>query len=48
MRPLPAPDYDPPTDPLDLLHIDDDLIAVVKPAGLLSVPGKGPALADLR
>lgn len=46
MPPLPAPDYDPPTDPLDLLHVDEDLLAVVKPAGLLSVPGKGAALAD--
>ncbi|WP_375260646.1 RluA family pseudouridine synthase [Palleronia sp.] len=46
MPPLPAPDYDPPTDPLDLLHVDDDLLAVVKPDRLLSVPGKGPALAD--
>ncbi|SPJ23350.1 RluA family pseudouridine synthase [Palleronia abyssalis] len=46
MPPLPAPEYDPPTDPLNVLHVDDDLLAVVKPDGLLSVPGRGPALAD--
>ncbi|TRD15631.1 RluA family pseudouridine synthase [Palleronia caenipelagi] len=46
MPPLPAPDYTPPTDPLDYLHVDEDLIAVVKPDGLLSVPGRGPHLAD--
>jgi tRNA pseudouridine32 synthase/23S rRNA pseudouridine746 synthase len=38
--------YSPPTDPLELLHEDHELIAVVKPAGLLSVPGKGAHLAD--
>ncbi|UYV37904.1 RluA family pseudouridine synthase [Rhodobacteraceae bacterium D3-12] len=38
--------YTPPTDPLEVLHEDHELIAVVKPAGLLSVPGKGDHLAD--
>ena len=38
--------YAPPNDPLEILHEDHELIAVVKPAGLLSVPGKGPHLAD--
>lgn len=27
---------------LDILHLDDDLLIVNKPSGLLSVPGKGP------
>lgn len=32
--------YDPPIDPLTYLYINDDLIIVDKPSGLLSVPGK--------
>ena len=32
--------YDPPQTPLNYLHVDDDLIIVEKPSGLLSVPGK--------
>ena len=32
--------YAPPTTPLNILHLDDDLIVVDKPAGLLSVPGR--------
>ncbi|MFV2053750.1 RluA family pseudouridine synthase [Aliiroseovarius sp. YM-037] len=39
-------EYDPPTDPLDIIHDDHELLLVNKPAGLLSVPGKGPHLAD--
>lgn len=39
-------DYDPPTDPLELLHDDHEIVVVNKPAGLLSVPGKGTHLAD--
>ncbi len=39
-------DYDPPTDPLDVLHDDHEIIVVNKPAGLLSVPGKGEHLTD--
>ena len=38
--------YDPPTDPLAILHEDHELLFVNKPAGLLSVPGKGVHLAD--
>ena len=38
--------YDPPNSPLDILYEDAHVIAVNKPAGLLSVPGKGPELAD--
>lgn len=32
--------YDPPTDPLEILHKDEHLLIVNKPSGLLSVPGK--------
>ena len=39
-------EYHPPTDPPDILHEDAHLIAVNKPAGLLSVPGRGAHLAD--
>ncbi|AUH33506.1 RluA family pseudouridine synthase [Paracoccus tegillarcae] len=38
--------YDPPTDPLDVIHADHEILVVNKPAGLLSVPGKGPDKAD--
>lgn len=39
-------DYNPPMDPLDILYEDAQLVAVNKPAGLLSVPGRGEHLAD--
>ncbi|MCU0854816.1 MAG: RluA family pseudouridine synthase [Rhodobacteraceae bacterium] len=39
-------DYDPPQTPLDILHQDHEILVVNKPAGLLSVPGKGEHLAD--
>ncbi len=39
-------DYAPPTDPITVLYEDGAVLAVDKPAGLLTVPGKGPALAD--
>jgi tRNA pseudouridine32 synthase / 23S rRNA pseudouridine746 synthase len=38
--------YDPPTDPLVILHEDAEVLLVDKPAGLLSVPGKGEHLSD--
>jgi tRNA pseudouridine32 synthase/23S rRNA pseudouridine746 synthase len=38
--------YDPPQDPLVILHDDHEVLLVDKPCGLLSVPGKGPELAD--
>ena len=38
--------YDPPGGPPVILHDDHELLFVDKPAGLLSVPGKGPELAD--
>ncbi|MDP5358666.1 MAG: pseudouridine synthase, partial [Paracoccaceae bacterium] len=39
-------DYAPPQVPLQILHDDHQVLLVDKPAGLLSVPGKGPELAD--
>lgn len=39
-------DYNPPQDPLDILHDDHEVLLVNKPSGLLSVPGKGEHLAD--
>lgn len=39
-------EYNPPDTPLDVVHEDAQLLVVNKPAGLLSVPGKGPHLAD--
>ncbi|WP_299672085.1 RluA family pseudouridine synthase [uncultured Roseobacter sp.] len=38
--------YAPPQDPLVILHEDAEVLLVDKPAGLLSVPGKGAELAD--
>lgn len=38
--------YNPPMDPLDVLHEDAHIILVNKPSGLLSVPGRGEHLAD--
>lgn len=39
-------DYAPPNDPLDVIHADHEILILNKPSGLLSVPGKGPHLAD--
>ncbi|MEQ3708275.1 MAG: RluA family pseudouridine synthase [Tateyamaria sp.] len=38
--------YTPPSDPLDVLHDDAEMLVVSKPSGLLSVPGKGEHLSD--
>jgi tRNA pseudouridine32 synthase/23S rRNA pseudouridine746 synthase len=38
--------YAPPDTPLEVIHHDHELLVVNKPAGLLSVPGKGAHLAD--
>ena len=38
--------YVPPAEPLRLVHRDDTLVVVDKPAGLLSVPGRGAERAD--
>jgi tRNA pseudouridine32 synthase/23S rRNA pseudouridine746 synthase len=45
MAPISYP-YDPPDGPIPIIHEDADLLVVEKPAGLLSVPGRGPELAD--
>ncbi len=40
-------DYHPPTEPwLTVVDVDDDILVVDKPSGLLSVPGKDPSLSD--
>lgn len=44
--PNPPFDYRPPDSPLDILHADEAILIVNKPAGLLSVPGKAEHLAD--
>lgn len=39
--------YDPPTDPwLTILYADEDVVAIDKPSGLLSVPGRAPERQD--
>lgn len=38
--------YTPPEGALDIVHLDDDLLIVNKPSGLLSVPGKAAHHAD--
>jgi tRNA pseudouridine32 synthase/23S rRNA pseudouridine746 synthase len=43
----PKPPYAPPPDQgLELVHADASLLVLVKPAGLLSVPGRGAGLED--
>ena len=37
---LPPLHYDPPQTPLQILYQDDDVLALSKPSGILSVPGK--------
>lgn len=44
--PLPPPVSCPVPDGIELLHVDDALVVVRKPAGLLSVPGRGVERAD--
>lgn len=48
LNPVPATyDYRPPTEPwLMVVHADEDIVVLDKPSGLLSVPGKDPALSD--
>ena len=48
LNPVPTSfDYNPPTDPwINIVHEEADFVVVDKPSGLLSVPGKDPALAD--
>ncbi len=38
--------YHPPQNPPEIIYEDEELLAVNKPSGLLSVPGKGEALHD--
>ncbi len=42
----PSTPYDPPDGPIPVIYRDDHLLVVDKPAGLLSVPGRGEHLAD--
>lgn len=46
MPALPALNYAPPPDGPAIVHADDALLIVEKPAGLLSVPGRDPAHRD--
>ena len=39
-------DYQPPSDPPEIIHADHEILVVAKPSGLLSVPGRGPEKAD--
>jgi len=42
-----APIYHPPLEPyVSILHRDADILVLDKPSGLLSVPGRHPALSD--
>ncbi len=44
---LENPVYHPPMEPyVSIIHRDDDLLVLDKPSGLLSVPGRDPALHD--
>ena len=42
----PAPAYAPPSGIGEIIHSDEAIIVANKPAGLLSVPGRGEALQD--
>lgn len=44
--PVSIPVYSPPKTKLDVLYEDAWLLAINKPSGLLSVPGRGPDKAD--
>jgi len=39
-------EYNPPNDPIEVVYEDAHVVAVNKPTGLLSVPGKGAHLSD--
>lgn len=43
LRPL---TYAPPTTPLSVVHVDEQILVLAKPSGLLTVPGKPAAHAD--
>lgn len=38
--------YAPPDDPFGIVHVDDDILVLDKPSGLLTVAGNRPELAD--
>ena len=38
--------YNPPPEPPEVIHADHEILVVNKPAGLLSVPGRGEDKAD--
>jgi tRNA pseudouridine32 synthase/23S rRNA pseudouridine746 synthase len=38
--------YNPPQDPMPVLYLDEHIIVVYKPSGLLSVPGRAPENRD--
>lgn len=38
--------YNPPPDPPEVIHADHEILVVNKPAGLLSVPGRGEGKSD--
>ncbi|ALI55882.1 pseudouridine synthase [Celeribacter marinus] len=46
MNTLNFTEYTPPDVPLDVIHADHEVLLMGKPAGLLSVPGKGEHLSD--
>ena len=48
LNPMPKTfDYNPPTTPwVSIIHADSDIVVLDKPSGLLTVPGKDPALSD--
>lgn len=42
-----SPVYNPPLEPyVSIIHRDEDILVLDKPSGLLSVPGRHPALSD--
>ncbi|MEL6664976.1 MAG: RluA family pseudouridine synthase [Pseudomonadota bacterium] len=43
--PAPSPYCPPPADSVLTIHIDDEIVLIDKPSGLLSVPGRGPEKA---
>ncbi|NSL56800.1 RluA family pseudouridine synthase [Uliginosibacterium aquaticum] len=46
MFPPPSPYQPPPDQGLPLIYVDEALLVLDKPAGLLTVPGRGPEKAD--
>lgn len=43
--PAPSPYCPPPAESIATIHIDEEIVLVDKPSGLLSVPGRGPEKA---